>query len=215
MDVTWLGHSCFRLRSEQAVMLTDPYSSSSLGLHLGEPAANTVTISHQHPHHSWTQPITGAFRAFKGPGEYEYMGALVKGVMTSRSPEDPPDKRNTAYHIEVEGLRLVHLGDISSSLTPRQIDELTPADVLFVPVGEVCTVRVGQALEIVRALSPRVVVPMHYGLPGLKVELSGLDGFLREAGAGQVEPQPRLNVTSNNLPSEMRVVVLNAQGVRA
>ena len=214
MDISWLGHSCFRLRSEQVVVLTDPYSSDSLGLRLGDPSANTITVSHQHPHHSHVDEVTGPFKVFQGPGEYEYMGTLVKGVMTSPGPGDPPDKRNTAYHIEIEGLRLCHLGDISSSLTPRQIDELTPADVVFLPVGEVCTVAVGQAMEMVRALSPRIVVPMHFALPGLGVQLGGLDTFLREMGAAGSEPQSRLNVTATNLPSEMRVVVLNAQGVR-
>ncbi len=214
MDVNFFGHSCFRLRSEQAVLVTDPYDPDTLGLGLGDVVANTVTVSQEHGHHGAVSRVSGEFKVFRGPGEYEYMGALVKGVMTSRGPEDPPEKRNTAYHIEVEGVRLVHLGDVSAPLTAKQVDELTPADVVFVPAGGVCTVGVGQALEMVRALGVRIVVPMHYSLPGVMVELGGLDVFLREMGAGEVEPQARLSVTPSNLPPELRVVVLNAQGVR-
>ncbi len=215
MDVTWMGHSCFRLRSEQSVLLTDPYDPDTLGLGLADVAANTVTISHEHPHHNATARVSGAFKVFRRPGEYEYMGALVKGVMTSRGPGDPPEKRNTAYHFEVEGVRLVHLGDVSSPLKPDQVEDLTPVDVVFVPVGGGCTVALPQAMDMVRALGPRVVVPMHYSLPGMVVPLGELDAFLREMGAGQVEPQARLNVTPSNLPPELRVVVLNAQGLRA
>ena len=114
MDVTWYGHSCFRLRSEQAVLVTDPYEPDTLGLGLADVAANTVTVSHEHPHHNSVSRVGGEFRVFRGPGEYEYMGALVKGVMTSRGERDAEGKRNTAFHIEVEGVRLVHLGDVSA-----------------------------------------------------------------------------------------------------
>ncbi len=215
MDVTWMGHSCFRLRSEQAMLVTDPYDPDTLGLGMGDVSANTVTISHEHPHHNSVARVGGDFKVFRGPGEYEYMGALVKGIMTSRGPGDPPEKRNTAYHFEVEGVRLAHLGDVNSPLTPNQVEELTPVDVVFLPVGGVCTVEVARVSEMVRALGPRVVVPMHYALPGLVVQLGALDVFLREMGAGEVEPQARLSVTPNNLPPELRVVVLNAQGLRA
>ncbi len=211
-----MGHSCFRLRWEQGALVTDPYDPDTLGLGMGDVAANTVTVSHEHPHHNMTSRVSGEFRVFKGPGEYEYMGALVKGVMTPRGPQDPPGKRNTAYHIEVEGVRLVHLGDVSSPLTSRQTDELTPVDVVFVPVGGGCTVTPSQALEMARGLAPRILVPMHYALPGVAVPLGPLDVFLREMGtSGEVEPQARLNVTPNNLPGELRLTVLNAQGLRA
>ena len=108
---------------------------------------------------------------------------------------------------------MVHLGDVSTPLKPDQVEELTPVDVVFVPVGGGCTVALPQAMDMVRALGPRVVVPMHYSLPGMVVPLGELDAFLREMGAGQVEPQARLNVTPSNLPPELRLVVLNAQGV--
>ena len=213
MDITWLGHSCFRLRSDQVVLLTDPFPDE-LGLTMGQPTAQTVTVSHDHPNHSHLEGLNGEYKAFRGPGEYEYMGILVRGVMTPPGEGDPSHKRNTAYHVEMEGLHLCHLGDISSSLLVRHIDELSPVDVLFLPVGEVCTVRMHQALEIVRSLSPRLVVPMHFSVPGLGVELGGVESFLKELGIQEVAPQPRLNVSATNLPAEMRVVVLNAQGAR-
>lgn len=213
MDVIYFGLSCFRLRSEQAVLVTDPYDPNVAGLGLGDVAANTVTVSNEGPHHSATSRVGGEFRVFGGPGEYEYMGALVKGVMTSPGDSNATEVRNTAYHIEVEGVRLVHLGAVREPLTSRQVDELTPADVVFVPVGG--ALGPGQAHEMVRGLGPRIVVPMQYALPGMTVNVGPVDAFLREMGAGEVEPQGRLSVTPNNLPPELRVVLLNAQGVRA
>ena len=93
VDVTWMGHSCFRLRSEQAVLVTDPYNPDTLGLGMSDVTANTVTVSHEHPHHDATDRVNGTFRVFRGPGEYEYMGTLVKGVMTPRGEGDAGKKK--------------------------------------------------------------------------------------------------------------------------
>lgn len=103
-----------------------------------------------------------------GPGEYELSGIYVTGVMTPKGAGDPPSKRNTAYLFEIERLRVCHLGDVSARLTPRQVQELSPLDILLIPVGGGCTIDAPGAAEMVRALGPRVVVPMHYRLPGLR-----------------------------------------------
>ena len=213
MEITWLGHSCFRLRWDQLALITDPFPDS-VGLSLEETSALAATISHDHPNHSYWQGLGEDVKVFNGPGEYELSGILIRGVLTPLGVGDPPGKRNTAYHIEMEGLRLCHLGDISGILSARQVDELAPVDVLFMPVGEGCTVGLSQALEIIRALNPRVIVPMHYRLPGLQVELKAEDAFLREMGLTDVAPQARLSITNSTLPQEMRVVMLEAQGLR-
>ena len=213
MEITWLGHSCFRLRSDDLVVVTDPFPDS-LGLRFGETRALAVTVSHQHPNHSYWQGVQGDPKVLRTPGEYELSGIYIAGAMTPRGEGDPPEKRNTAYLIEMESLRLCHLGDISGPLSTQHVEELKPVDVLFLPVGGVCTVGIPQAREMVQTLEPRVVIPMHYGLPGLEVELGGIDLFLREMGLGDLEAQGRLNVSASSLPSDMRVVVLEPQGLR-
>ena len=213
MEITWQGHSCFRLRADDLVVVTDPFPAS-IGLSPDSRPATMVTVSNSHPNHSYLQDIAEGAKVFRGPGEYEFSGVLVRGIMTTPAPGDPEEHNNTAYHIEMDGLRLAHLGDIRGALAARQTEELTPLEVLFLPVGEVCAVGLGQALGIIRALSPKVVIPMHFDLPGLQVELRGVDGFLREIGLKDVAPQARLNVTSSNIPQEMRVVVLEAQSLR-
>ena len=213
MEIIFFGHSCFRLRWEQASLVTDPFEPDSLGLRLADVTASAVTVSCEHPHHNGTTRVGGDARVFRGPGEYEYLGALVKGVMTPRGAEDGREGRNTAYHIEVEGVRLAHLGVVAGRLGSREVDELTPADVVFVPAGG-GVLGVKEALEVARGLGPKIVVPMGFSLPGMAVELGPVEAFLREAGVGETEAQARLNVTATNLPAELRVVVLNAQGAR-
>ena len=213
MELVWLGHSCFRLRTDTQIVITDPFSEG-IGLSIGDVEAMAVTVSHPHPNHSNWQQVGGEPRVLDGPGEYELSGIYITGVMTPSGEGDPPSKRNTAYVLEMENLRLCHLGDVSGALATRQVDALSPVDVLLVPAGGGCTVGVGQAVEMVRRLDPRLVVPMHYRLPGLTGSLGGIEPFLRELGLRQAEPQARLNVTATSLPPEMRVVVLEAQGVR-
>ena len=211
MDITWLGHSCFRLRADDVVLITDPYPDS-IGLHMGEPSALAVTISQQHENHSYSEGVHGDPKLLRGPGEYELSDVYITGIMTDVGKGISQGARNTAYLIEMDNLRLCHLGDAKSTLSTRQVEQLTPVDVLFLPAGGICTVEVPQAIEIVRSLEPKVVIPMHYLTPGLRVELGGVDGLLREMGLRDVQPQGRLSISASSLPQELRVVVLEPHG---
>ena len=213
MEITWLGHSCFRLRTDDLAIVTDPFPDSS-GLSMGAPSAIAVTVSHQHENHNHWPGVSGNPKVMSGPGEYDLSGIYITGTMTPGGEGDPEGKRNSAYLIDMDGLRLCHMGDVSGALATRQVEELTPTDILFLPTGGICTVEVPQAIEMVQALEPKIVIPMHYKLPGLKGDLKTLDIFLREMGLRDVEPQTRLNVTASNLPQEMRVVILEAQGLK-
>ncbi len=51
MEISWLGHSCVRIRSDDVTLITDPYDES-LGPSMGRQRADIVTVSHEHPHHS-------------------------------------------------------------------------------------------------------------------------------------------------------------------
>ncbi len=212
MEIIWLGHSCFRLRSEALAIVTDPFPDS-IGLSMGELQAIAVTVSNQHGNHSYWQGVGGDPKVLRGPGEYELAGIYTTGIMTSVGEGPSDGSRNTAYLIEMENLRLCHLGDIGEVLSTRQVEALTPVDVLFLPAGGVCTVDISKAVEMVQRLEPKVVIPMHYALPGLRAELRGLDVLLREMGLREVQSQARLNVSASSLPQEMRVVVLEPQGV--
>ncbi len=214
MEITWLGHSCFRLRVDELAIITDPFPDS-IGLQLRETAAIAVTVSNQHPHHSYWKGVGENPKVLEGPGEYELQEVYIRGVMTPSVEGDLPDHRNTAYLVEMDNVSLCHLGDLRTPLTTRQVEQLTPIDVLFIPVGEGCTLGLSQVVGVVQALSPKVVIPMHYALPDLQVQMGSLEPFLREMGLRDLQPLPRLNVTSSSLPQETQVVVLQAQGLHS
>jgi L-ascorbate metabolism protein UlaG (beta-lactamase superfamily) len=210
VEITWLGHACFRLRSENQVVITDPFPES-LGLRPDSRPATVVTISNPHPNHSYREGVAGEPRVLSAPGEYQYAGVSVRGIMTPLAQGAPQEQRNVAYSITLDGVNVCHLGDINVPITPRQVADLSPADVLLVPLGGGCTLELEEVLKVMENLAPKIVIPMHYSIPGVTVALQGVEGFLRRMGTGQVEPQPRLLVTPSNLPEDLRIVLLAPQ----
>ncbi len=209
MEITWLGHSCFRIRGSQAVVITDPYPPS-LGYTIGKQTARMVTVSHMHPSHAYVDAISGEFKLIRGPGEYEIGGVLVLGLATFHDAENGATcGRNTVYLMEVDGLSICHLGDLGQPLNSRQVEEMGNVDILLVPVGGFRTLSAPSAAQVVRQLEPKIVLPMHYKTPVLTREAEPVDKFLKEMGKEQVEPQPKLNVTKSNLPETTQVIVLN------
>lgn len=209
MEITWLGHSCFRIKGARTTVITDPYSPNS-GYSIGKPTARIVTISHQHPEHSYYPSIGGEPRLVKSPGEYEIGGVLIIGMATFHDAEKGKIKgKNTVYLIEIDEVTVCHLGDLGHTLNAEQAEELGNIDVLMLPVGGVSTLNATRAAELVRQLEPKIVLPMHYKTPALKRELDTVDKFLTEMGAKDITPQPKLTVNKTNLPLTTQVCVLN------
>lgn len=211
--MTWLGHGCFRLRGRGATVVTDPYPPG-LGIKLPRLEADLVTISHQHPNHNHLEAVAKAGHVISGPGEYEVTGVGVTGFPTYHDASGGTEKgANTVYLIEVDDVHVCHLGDIGHQLSEGQLEKMGTVDVLLVPVGGRHTLSAAQAAEVVRQIEPRLVVPMHFALPGLKIELEPVERFLKEMGADSAEAQPKLSVQAGSGDSETRLVLLEARSL--
>jgi L-ascorbate metabolism protein UlaG (beta-lactamase superfamily) len=209
MEISWLGHSCFRIRGSQVTVITDPYSPD-MGYSLGKPKARIVTVSHQHPGHSYVQGVGGEPRLITGPGEYEIGGVLIIGLATFHDAENGSQRgKNTVYLMEIDEISLCHLGDLGHMLTAEQMEELDNVDILLVPVGGVSTIDAPVAAELARQLEPKVVIPMHYRTEALSWELEPVEKFLKEMGGEQVTPQPKLSFNRSNLPLSTQVYLLD------
>ncbi|MFC1907997.1 MBL fold metallo-hydrolase [Chloroflexota bacterium] len=209
MDISWLGHSCFRIRGSHAIVITDPYSPD-LGYSLGKPTARIVTVSHQHSGHSYVEGIGGDPRLVTGPGEYDIGGVLIIGIATFHDAEEGEKRgRNTVYLMEVDEISICHLGDLGHVLTAEQVEELGNVDVLLLPVGGMSTIDAPMAAEVVRQLEPKVVVPMHYKTQALSRELEPVEKFLKEIGIKEINSQPKLSFTRSNLPISTQVFLLD------
>ena len=207
MNISWLGHSCFRIAGREVTVVTDPFSPT-LGS-LGKAMADIVTVSHQHEGHAYVQGIGGEPRLVAGSGEYEINGVLIIGIATYHDTEGGRQRgKNTVYLMEVDGVSVCHLGDLGHVLTTGQVEELGSVDVLLLPVGGVSTIDAPMAAEVVRQLNPRVVIPMHYQIPALNRTLEPVDRFLKEIGVKEVNSQTKLSFTKPSLPDNTQVFLL-------
>jgi L-ascorbate metabolism protein UlaG (beta-lactamase superfamily) len=222
MEITWLGHSCFRLKGKETIIVTDPFDPSSVGLSLSEQKADVMTMSHQHGDHNYQLAVKAAgmreLFVIDGPGEYEICGVEVIGWPTFHDNQQGVERgKNVVYRYVLDEIRLVHLGDLGHMLDDQLLSDLGEVDVLLIPVGGVYTINHQQAAKVVAAIEPKMVVPMHYKITGMNMEvfgeLAGVDDFLHEMGGSDLKPVDKLSVKSANLLSEeIEVVVLERKG---
>jgi L-ascorbate metabolism protein UlaG (beta-lactamase superfamily) len=212
MEITWFGQSCFRLRERGGTVITDPYGPD-LGLILPRNTTTTIiTVSHDHPDHNAVRGFRGSPYIISGPGEYEVGGIFVIGVATFHDDKQGRELgKNTAYLIEIDDLTVCHLGDLGHALSQEQVEELNGVDVLLVPVGGHTTLNATRAAEVVNVIEPKIVIPMHYKVPGLTATLDTVTRFLREMAVEPPAAQEMLKVSKTDLPEETQVVVLAPQ----
>lgn len=209
IDISWLGQACFKIKSKGATLLTDPYNDAFIGLKLGNPEADIVTVTHDHQDHNYVPGVKGEPFVIKGPGEYEVKGVNVLGVATFHDTKNGSERGlNTVYNIEVEGVKIAHMGDLGQILTNEQVEELGSVDVLLVPVGGVYTIEADEAAKLSALIEPKIVIPMHYKLPGLKPDLDSVEKFLKEMGKERIEPAPKISIRKDKLPEELQIIVL-------
>jgi len=214
MEITWYGHSCFRLTERNlATVVTDPYDSDAVGYEPLKLRADIVTVSHEAAGHNHLSAVKGYAHAITGPGEFEIGGVFITGVQTdghSKKADEQP--RNTLYVFDYDGLTVAHMGHLRQVPTQAEVEALGTVNVVLIPVGGGGGLNAAKAAEVISLLEPNIVIPMHFATNGGKIPLESLDKFLKEMGLhGHAEPLPTLKVGKSGLPSETNVVVLDYQ----
>jgi L-ascorbate metabolism protein UlaG (beta-lactamase superfamily) len=208
MDITWYGHSCFRLSDRGVTIVTDP-PSDDLGYDRPRIRADVVTISHEHPGHNNRVGFRGGPRFFDGPGEYEVKEVFITGIATYHDGRNGSVRgRNTVFLFEFDGLTVCHLGDLGHVPSQSEVEALSSVDVLLIPVGGLHTIDASKASEVISLIEPRLVIPMHYKTKVEKAKLETVTKFLKEMGVAPAPPQPELKVSKSSLPEDTQVVVL-------
>ena len=153
MDINWYGQSCFRLKGKTTTIVVDPFGSGKTDFKLPKDfSAPLVLVTNGQKDRSHLVGVSEAKLVIDGPGEYEFMGVTVNGTRTFDD--------STAYNILIDGINIVHLGELSQSLTEEQVNDIDGADILMIPVGGVPTIDAKAAAAVVAQLEPQVVIPM-------------------------------------------------------
>ncbi|MEK7525990.1 MAG: MBL fold metallo-hydrolase [Patescibacteria group bacterium] len=215
MDITYLGHSSFRIKTKTHTIVTDPFDSS-VGPKFPKTDADLVTISHHHGDHDNLADVIGYKKVFDAPGEYEVGGVSFFGIDSYHDNKKGEERgRNTIFVIETEGVTIVHLGDLGHSLTESQIDEIGAVDILMVPVGGEYTIDSKTAFDVVAAIEPKIIIPMHYKTdahnPATFEKLEPVENFVTASGL-KSETLPKLSYKVGDLPEEeQRLYILSSK----
>lgn len=212
MIITWLGQSCFKIQDKTGpdgiTLTTDPFDKST-GLKQLSFESDIATVSHQHEDHNNVKALRKDPFVIDCAGEYDVKGVMIEGIESYHDDKEGKERgKNIIYRIEMDDITIVHLGDIGHTLNDRQLEKVVGADILMIPVGGVYTVDAKKAVEIVSQIEPRIVIPMHYKIAGLKINIEGVDKFIKELGLKPTE-EDKLKISKKDLPQEdMELVVL-------
>jgi len=209
MKIFWYGQSCFKIEGKKAVIAMDPFHKD-IGLTPPRFKADVVTVSHGHRDHNNVSSLQGKPFVIEDPGEYEFKDISLRGVNSFHDQKRGAERgSNTVFVIETEDMRICHLGDFGQKeLSNEQLEEIADVDVLMVPVGGKYTINGEKAADVINQIEPKIVIPMHYKIPNLKVDLKKVDHFLKEMGMKK-EVAEKLILKKKDLPKEeMRLIVM-------
>jgi L-ascorbate metabolism protein UlaG (beta-lactamase superfamily) len=198
-----------KIGSDGITLATDPFDKTT-GLKVPNFEADIVTVSHDHFDHNNISALRGDPFVINSPGEFDYKGVMVQGVASYHDKVYGVKRGdNIIYRIEMDGITVVHLGDLGHVLENEHLEHLVGADILMIPVGGEYTIDGGEAAKVVSQIEPRMVIPMHYKIKGLKIDIDTADKFIKELGI-KAENEDKLKISKKDLPQDsMELVVLN------
>jgi len=191
MQIRWYGQSAFSLTDGDTTVFVDPFGDTSglaeRGLQFDYPAISGVTadlllVTHEHGDHNAVDVVGGNPRTIRSTAGTFDDGAIVAVASEHDDAAGTERGPNTIFCFTLDGARVCHLGDFGqATLRAEQRTAIGDVDVLFVPVGGGPTIGGEPAAQVVRELSPRLVVPMHYRTDAVNF-LEPPDEFLAALG---------------------------------
>lgn len=214
MEITYIGHSCFKIVGKDATLVIDPYNPKDTGYTLPKLSADMLLITHQHEDHNYAKGVSDTRFVIETPGEYEISGVYVCGLSTSHDNKVGEELgENTIYYIEIDGFKLLHLGDLGHELSKEVLEKILNIDVLMIPVGGTYTINANTATKVISSIEPKITIPMHYqtnDLTGFSKKLDGIEVFMEAMGEENgINKVDSLKISRiSDLPDESAVFVL-------
>ena len=217
MEIKYLGHASFLIKTKTARIVTDPYDPVAVGFKFPKTEADIVTISHQHEDHNQSKNILGingvSPLVIDMPGEFEKNGVRIFGFQSFHDKKQGAERgENILYKFEAEGISVLHCGDLGVIPEESFLESIGEVDILMVPVGGFYTIDAEEAVQLVRKIEPSIVIPMHYNHSRLNQknfgQLTGINEFTKKFGLENLPPLPKLVYKKEEMEQEMKIIVL-------
>ncbi len=217
MRITWFGHAAFGIVTSGQRIIIDPYRSPDCGgfAPIAAPA-DIVLVSHENDrYHSHLGQIVSPFDVIRGPdippaGLFRH-GIRFHAIPCYETPEKLPGDEVAILHFRAEHLQVVHLGDLGHALTDDEIAPLKNADIVLAAAGGPPTIDFPLIAPLLEAINPRIVIPMHYLIPGkIDLRIQPVDRFLEALPGWPVEREGNstIELFHDALPPGRRIICL-------
>lgn len=209
----WFGQACFEIKNSVTIV-TDPHDGDSIGLKKPDVEGDIVSISHQHFDHASGKELVSKkeTEVIESSEKLEIKGIKIRGVDSFHDKAEGSKRgKNVIFVFELDDFKACHLGDLGHKLSVEKIKEIKPVDVLLIPVGGNYTINAREAVDVVKDLEPKIVIPMHYKVKGLEVDISSEEEFFKLVkGEGwEIDEKDEANI--ERLPKEKKVIKLTCQ----
>jgi L-ascorbate metabolism protein UlaG (beta-lactamase superfamily) len=211
--IRWHGHSCFEIGDENEItIITDPHDGKSIGIKQPVVVGDIVLMSHDHFDHNCERIVQGLDKKLvTKAGNHTIKGIPITGIASFHDEEEGKKRgENIIFKFELEGLRFCHLGDLGELLDEGQLSKIGEVDVLFIPVGGTFTLDAKGAWKVIKAVKPRVIIPMHFRVGGLSLSIAPVEGFLEKAKQDLiVKVGNEMELAKEDLPDEQEIWVFS------
>lgn len=209
----WFGQACVKI-DDNVSIVTDPHDGDSVGLKEPDAKGDIISISHQHFDHASGKDLVskGGSMVVDRAGKREVKGVKIEGI-ESYHDKSKGSKRgeNIIFKYNLDGFHLCHLGDLGHKLSEEKVEKIKSVDVLMIPVGGNYTINAQEAIEVIEDLEPKVVIPIHYKVKNLKVDISSEEEFLKLAEERGWDIEDKVKAEIEDLPETRKVIRLECQ----
>ena len=207
MKINYIGHSCFLFRGSNGTsLLTDPYGD--VGLSFPRVFCDIVTVSHGHYDHCNTEAVGGEPIILSKPGRFSVCGVDLEAKESFHDDVNGAKRgRNLIFSFILDGVKVCHLGDLGQNADADMLRRIGKPDVLLIPVGGNYTIDGAEAAKYVASLRPAVVIPMHYHVKGLTVDICDETAFLKFVG-GKYVRRSEVTLDKDSLPRSTQIIVM-------
>jgi L-ascorbate metabolism protein UlaG (beta-lactamase superfamily) len=215
MKIKWYGHAAFKITTDGGVrVIIDPYQPGAFGgaLSYGKITEETdiVLTSHDHDDHNYTKDIEGTFKHFNKEGVYKEKGLTIEAFPCFHDPSEGKERgNNLVFIIEVDGMRLAHMGDLGHTLTQETVKKMGRVDIVLLPVGGFYTIDSDEAGMVMNDIKPKVTIPMHYKTPKCEFPIAGIEAFTAGKKGIKMVNAYEIDVNKDSLPKEPEIIVMH------